>query len=177
MGSNRPHRHTLLEESPCITTWVATLNCPIVCVFLLCVLFMHKPTTHHHAVGSNIDNIINVHLLFSNVYNYTLSLTPMHTVTCSPPCVNGACVLDNVCACSQGYTGPTCNTPVYSLCSVNPCGQDERCGLLAGSHYCGDCPAGGNSGSLLCQLTGELESANVVKKDTYWSMVIGTNYL
>ena len=81
MGSNRPHRHTLLVGIP-ITTWVATLSCPIVCVFLLCVLFMHKPTTHHHAVGSNIDNITNVHLFFSNVYNHTLS--PSHPRTQSP---------------------------------------------------------------------------------------------
>ena len=90
---------------------------------------------------------------------HTISPPPprTHTATCSPPCVNGACVSDNVCACSEGYTEPTCNTPIYSLCPVNPCGQGERCGLLAGSHYCQDCvaTAGGNSDTLLCQLPGE----------------------
>ncbi len=96
-------------------------------------------------------------------------LPPTHTATCSPPCVNGACVSDNVCACSEGYTEPTCNTPIYSLCSVNPCGQGERCGILAGSHYCQDCvtTAGGNSDTLLCQLTGELEIAILSLLKTY----------
>ena len=33
------------------------------------------------------------------------------SVTCTPPCVNGACVDGNVCACSAGYDGDRCDQP------------------------------------------------------------------
>ena len=29
-------------------------------------------------------------------------------VICDPPCVHGACVSTNVCACGEGYEGSTC---------------------------------------------------------------------
>ena len=37
----------------------------------------------------------------------------MHTklieVVCEPSCVNGTCILDGVCQCFSGWTGPICN--------------------------------------------------------------------
>ena len=30
---------------------------------------------------------------------------------CDPPCVNGACVGNNTCFCSEGYEGTACNEP------------------------------------------------------------------
>ena len=30
------------------------------------------------------------------------------TVTCDPPCEQGACVANNTCNCAEGYTGERC---------------------------------------------------------------------
>ena len=31
-----------------------------------------------------------------------------YTGTCDPPCVNGACVSDDTCSCSNGFEGELC---------------------------------------------------------------------
>ena len=56
---------------------------------------------------------------------------------CEPPCLNGACVANNTCHCSAGYSGPQCDrvdNPVP--CDLNPCARGDVCAMLAGSHVC-----------------------------------------
>ena len=59
---------------------------------------------------------------------------------------------ENVCSCGEGYIGATCDQPVYSECSTNPCQKNEKCGVLAGSYYCeANCNESGNP---VCGLPG-----------------------
>ena len=41
-----------------------------------------------------------------------------YTVTCDPPCENGACVDNDICTCSDGYIGATCTELGNSCTSV-----------------------------------------------------------
>ena len=36
------------------------------------------------------------------------SILSLNAVTCDPPCENGACVANDTCACSEGFTGNQC---------------------------------------------------------------------
>ena len=31
------------------------------------------------------------------------------TASCDPPCVNGACIGNNICSCYEGWTGDICD--------------------------------------------------------------------
>ncbi len=50
--------------------------------------------------------------LYSNNLSCVLKFCmfcPNISVVCDPPCVNGACVQNNNCSCSEGYEGDTCD--------------------------------------------------------------------
>ena len=39
-------------------------------------------------------------------------MTILHYVdatVCDPPCINGACIGNNICSCYEGWTGDTCS--------------------------------------------------------------------
>ena len=117
-----------------------------------CSIHVHTHTrTHAHT--RIYDTHLNwVHEMHGRVaLTHTHTHTHTHTVTCSPSCENGVCVSNNTCACSEGYTGSTCATPMYETCTYNPCPEGMACGLLGGSHYCSDC-TGANSETPLCEI-------------------------
>ena len=66
---------------------------------------------------------------------------PHIIVECDPPCVNGACVANNTCRCSVGYTGSLCNSiDNVRSCDLNPCASGEICAVVGGSYVCtADC--------------------------------------
>ena len=42
------------------------------------------------------------------LYMIKLPIFPLNAVICDPPCENGACVANDTCACSEGFTGNQC---------------------------------------------------------------------
>uniref|UniRef100_A0A1X7TZR4 EGF-like domain-containing protein n=2 Tax=Amphimedon queenslandica TaxID=400682 RepID=A0A1X7TZR4_AMPQE len=56
-------------------------------------------------------------------------------IICDPPCVHGACVSTDVCACGEGYEGSTCDSIVTTECVQNPC-NGGGCQYHAGSYIC-----------------------------------------
>ena len=86
------------------------------------------PTSHTNHVCMHV--CINNGILLST----HVSLT---AVECDPPCRNGACVANNTCHCSVGYSGPQCDRiDNPGSCDLNPCARGELCAMLAGSHVC-----------------------------------------
>ena len=59
---------------------------------------------------------------------------------CDPPCVNGVCVQNNNCSCSEGYSGNTCADPAVGECeediSFKFCKKGETCVIEGVSAVC-----------------------------------------
>jgi deleted-in-malignant-brain-tumors protein 1 len=55
---------------------------------------------------------------------------------CDPPCVNGACVGNNTCFCSEGYEGDICNTTIHEECPENICLNGGTCQSFVGNIIC-----------------------------------------
>ena len=70
---------------------------------------------------------------------------------CDPACVYGACVNNNTCSCSNGYTGDICdsagilsyicsvcilNVLVIGECEENICFNGGTCQVIAGNYLC-----------------------------------------
>ena len=53
-------------------------------------------------------NLIPINKSLVNCVYMTILLSVDATV-CDPPCVNGACIGNNICSCYEGWTGDTCN--------------------------------------------------------------------
>ena len=65
-------------------------------------------------------------------------------ITCNPFCNNGVCLPNNMCACSQGFTGSRCETTIIQECLGNgPCVGIETCEFHAGSYTCRGTTDGG----------------------------------
>ncbi|XP_019861070.1 PREDICTED: delta-like protein 1, partial [Amphimedon queenslandica] len=60
----------------------------------------------------------------------------LQPTVCDPQCVNGACVGNNSCFCSEGYQGIACNQPVLNECEENICVNGGTCSLIAGDTVC-----------------------------------------
>ena len=69
---------------------------------------------------------------------FTPSLPPsLPAVVCEPACQNGACIANNTCQCSTGYSGTQCDRiDNPGSCDLNPCANGESCAIVAGSHIC-----------------------------------------
>ena len=90
-----------------------------------------------HACASSKGSLSSFHAPF------TLSLPPslppsFPAVVCEPACQNGACIANNTCQCSTGYSGTQCDhiDNPGSCDLLNPCARGESCAEVAGSHIC-----------------------------------------
>jgi deleted-in-malignant-brain-tumors protein 1 len=81
-------------------------------------------------------------------------------VVCSPPCEFGACVANDSCRCSEGYTGKSCSEAVVLTCEDSICENGGTCTRHVNDHTC-ECPPGFSG--FLCE---EGESAEETSSNT-----------
>ena len=67
-------------------------------------------------------------------------IVPFLAVICNPPCVNGVCVANDSCSCSDGFNGSSCEVALTQQCPLpNPCQNGGECNIVGSSTVC-TCP-------------------------------------
>ena len=89
-----------------------------------------------HACVSSKGSLSSFHALL--IHSLPPSLPPsLPAVVCEPACQNGACIANDTCQCSMGYSGTQCDRiDNPRSCDLNPCASGESCAIVAGSHIC-----------------------------------------
>ena len=50
-------------------------------------------------------------VMYVAMYSYRFGFVCSYIVVCDPRCVQGACVANDTCNCTEGYTGQRCTEP------------------------------------------------------------------
>ena len=77
-----------------------------------CEQNMHGCACKHYCnrVGTCIC-VYCFHYIYTCSHVHKRPFSSVASVTCTPSCINGACIDGNVCACSAGYNGDRCDQP------------------------------------------------------------------